>query len=205
MEWTIPIQSFDTSKVRIGPLGRGAKPLVPLAYTEGDFRFTGVSLLLPLLPVKSYEPATGKLVLALSSSPVAVAKLQAFQDTLLAVVKAQQGSWFQLTKTRGIEELRDLYQPMVENGHLHLYCPLGAAAGGAHAHELQVYTTSGGWVRSSSLSPAAAATSVLAPGRSVRIALRIQGISFHQHPISGMWTGKFRLQHRILTILCAEG
>lgn len=38
-------------------------------------------------------------------------------------------------------------------------------------------------------------------GQNISIALRIQGLSFHQHHITKAWTGKFRLQHRILAII----
>jgi len=40
----------------------------------------------------------------------------------------------------------------------------------------------------------------LQPGDLVRVALRIQGLSFHTHPTFGTWSGRFRLQHKIMAL-----
>jgi len=193
MEWTIPIQTFETSKVRLGQLSRSHKPLVPLAYVDGELHFNTLSLLLPLQQVKSYDPVSGRLVLSLTNSSSTLTKLQSLQDTLLGAVRNQQGSWFPGERIKSAEEIRDGYQPMIEHANMHLYCPMYT---GQHPHqnEIQIYSK-GMWTKGR-FHP-----SLFSSGAPVRIAIRIQGISFHQHPISGMWTGKFRLQHRILAIL----
>jgi len=42
---------------------------------------------------------------------------------------------------------------------------------------------------------------MLIPGNKIRAVIRLHGISFHiLHPTE-QWSGKFRLQHRILAIL----
>ena len=198
MEWTIPIQTFETTKVRLGPLGRGTKPLVPLAYTDADFNFTTLSLLLPHLTVKSYDSTTGRLSLSFAGASTALTKLQSLQETLLAAVRNQQATWFPDAKLRSSEEIREGYQPIIDHGCLHLFCPLSSRSGtpASPYHEVHVFSK-GVWSRGVS------SASLFTPGTPIRIALRIQGISFHQHPVSGMWTGKFRLQHRIIAVLSA--
>ena len=196
MEWTIPIQTFETSKVRLGQMSRSHKPIVPLAYVDGELHFNTLSLLLPIQHVKSYDPASGRLVLSLTNVSSTLTKLQSLQDTLLAAVKNQQTSWFPGERMRTAEEVRDGYQPMIEHTNLHLYCPMNGVTGtGNHAqNEIQIFSN-GVWTKGK-FHP-----SLFSSGAPIRIALRIQGISFHQHPVSGMWTGKFRLQHRILAIM----
>jgi len=193
MEWTIPIQTFEPASIRLGQIGRGIKPMAPISYhsAEVDATFMSLSLLLPILTVKSYDAATSRLQISLAGSPVAAAKLQSLQTILLKRIHTQQSGWFPPDRTRTAEDLRAGFQPMIENGVLHLYCPSNTAGA---PNEVQVYS-GGVWTRGIT-SPAA-----LAPGKQLRLAIRIQGVSFHQHPVSGAWTGKFRLQHRVLAML----
>jgi len=169
--------------------------MAPISYhsAEVDATFMSLSLLLPVLPVRSYDPATSRLQISLepAAATATAYKLQALQTTLLKRILSQQSGWFSPDRTRTAEELRAGFQPMIENGCLTLYCP--SATAGA-TNDVQVYS-GGNWTRGISSS------AMLAPGKQIRLAIRIQGVSFHQHPVSGAWTGKFRLQHRILAIM----
>ena len=190
MEWTIPIQSFETGKILVGAPSRGSKLISPIAYSDGDAAFTSVAILLPQLPIKSYDAASGRLLISLQGTGVA-AKLQAFQDMLINSVYANQRGWFPGEKASEKDDIRQGFQPFVEHSILHLYCPSSAAG---VSNEIHNYVDKK-WSRGV-ISP-----SIFAPGKMVRLAIKIQGISFHQHPLSRAWTGKFRLQHRILAIM----
>jgi hypothetical protein len=192
MEMIIPIQSFETAKVRLGHLGYAFKSIVPLSYSDGEIHFTNLPILFPMLSVKSYDSHTGHLVLSLTAATMVASKLQSLQETLLAAVKNQQVNWFERERYKSVEELRDGFQPIVEHGNLHLYCPLSNING--VGNDVQIYSK-GVWTRGG-LYP-----SFFTPGTPIRVAIRIQGLSFHRHPITGIWTGKFRLQHRVLAIL----
>lgn len=171
MDIAIPLTTFESSKVRVGPLSKGTKVMLPMTYQDGDMKFHHVTLVLPALTVKSYEAATGRLCMSLPAA--AATKFQAFQDSVLASVTAQQQSWFPGEPHRSKEELRGGFQSILDHGALSLYCPSSESTRG------------------------------LVTGAQARIVLRIQGVSFHKHPVTGVWTGKFRLQHRIqgLTVL----
>ena len=201
MEWVIPLQKLEVNKVQMGTFINGAKPLAPLSYVDGEIQFPSLSLLLPHLTVKSYDPQSGKLALILRESPSAYNKLQALQSTLLSAVLANQTAWFNQPR-RDLAELQALFQPMIEGDILHLYCPVSVQDkknGGVDS--IMVYRSEkGGPVLSShGLRPA-----YLQPGDSLRISLRIQGISFHNHPTFAEWTGKFRLQHKIIALFIVK-
>lgn len=190
MEWCIPIQTFTLDHVQLGSLMRGTKPIVPLAYKETDFTFPSLSLLLPALPVKSYDAASGRLVLSLAASAQTLGKLQTLQDTLLSAVNAHHGSWFAGAQ-RKPQDIRAGFQPLLVGNELHLYCPIYEPM----AQPIPVWADSG-W-----LGAGKPRSGLLAPGRTVRIALRLHGISFHLVPGSTQWSGKFRLQHKIIAVL----
>jgi hypothetical protein len=182
MDVAIPLATFETTKVRVGPLAKGVKILLPMTYQEGDVKFHHVTLVLPPLAVKSYDAATGRLALTLPSG--AATKFQALQDSILSSVAAQQHTWFPGEPHRSKEELRSAFQPILEHGALSLYCPTQPT------NEIPIWVNNE-WTKRS---PA------LTAGTQVRIVLRIQGVSFHKHPVTGVWTGKFRIQHRIQSI-----
>jgi len=122
MEWVIPLQRLEVTKVQLGPLINGPKPLASLSYIDGQTQFPSLSILLPHLIVKSYDSNTGKLALILQPAQ-ALQKLQALQSTLLSYVYTQQAAWFN-QEHREMAELARLFQPMIEGDVLHLYCPV---------------------------------------------------------------------------------
>ena len=187
MEWTIPLQTFEVGKVQIGPLTSGPKRLAPFNYADGELRFPNLSILLPVATVKSYDATTGRLALNLPHSSAGLARLRTFQDMLVQSVISQQRTWFPGEHPRTSEEIRAGFQSMLEGDTLHLYCPsVSTGIQDIHVH------SKGGWTQG-------VKASFLQPGYPVRLAIRIQGLSFHQST-SG-WTGKFRLQHRVLSVL----
>jgi hypothetical protein len=188
MEWCIPTQTVQLDHVQLGGLVRGAKPIVPLAYKDPDFTFPALSLLLPALPVKSYDPATGRLILSVAESAQTQSKLQTLQDMLLSAVNSQHTVWF-AGQARRPQEIRAGFQPLITQGELHLYCPIYESM----TQPIPVWAE-GGWL-SGRPRPG------LLAGRTVRIALRLHGISFHLIPGTSQWSGKFRLQHKIIAVL----
>ena len=191
MEWTIPLQKLEVGKVNVGAFLNGAKPLVPLAYVDGQIHFPALNILLPPLLVKQYDPQTGKLDVSLKESPTALQKLMALQKTLFQLVLNQQTNWFG-RQSKTTADLDELFQPMIENDILHLYCPVTIQEKRTGAECILVYTGNGlvKGVRPGHIQP----------GNTIRVAFRLQGISFHNNPVNGQWSGKFRFQHKILGI-----
>ena len=197
MEWVIPLQKLEVSKVQMGTFMNGPKPLVPLSYADGISLFPSLSILLPHLTVKAYDPQSGKLELLLRESAPAFHKIQALQTTLLNAVLTNQTKWFNQPR-REAAELQTLFQPMVEGDVLHLYCPVSLQdkkSGGVDSIVVYRSEKGGPIVNSHGIRP-----TFIQPGDSIRICLRIQGISFHNHPTYAEWTGKFRLQHKIIAL-----
>jgi hypothetical protein len=194
MEWVVPIQTFEPPKVRIGQITSQPKRLVPISYADGEIAFNGISLLLPPLPVKSYDAASGRLILSLSGQAVTATKLQTLQDSVLVAVRNMQSAWFPGEKIRGIEEIRGGFQPLIEGGLLHLYCPCTQSS--VAANDISIYDGAN-W---SYTKPTA---KLFAAGRVLRIAIKLHSMSFHQHTGNSMWTGRFRFQHRLLAVMAA--
>lgn len=168
--------------------------MVPISYEDGKLHFPSLSILLPPLGIKSYDAATGRLVLSLTDSQPAAVKLSVIQEFLLGIVAQSYRGWFGgrggTQPSRTAAEIRSGFQPLLEGLNLNLYCPAGQ--GTSPQYDLQIYKEGEGWLQN-----AAAAT--LRPGAQVQVAFRLQGISFHLLS-SGTWSGKFRFQHRIITI-----
>jgi len=188
MDWAIPLQNFNLENVHLGPLIQGPKPITQLSYKDADFTFPSLILLMPMLPIKSYDPVSGRLVLSLADSPQALQKLLGLQDMLLSSVNTNYGRWFPKSMARKIADLRSTFQPMLFEQEMHLYCPNS----NSNIQGPNIYSK-GAWSKNSALS----ALSTMP----IRVVLRIQGISFHLHPSTGQWSGKFRLQHKILSII----
>jgi hypothetical protein len=189
MEWCIPIQTFQVEHVQLGTLLRGSKPMLPLAYKDSDFQFPCLSILLPTLPIVSYDSTTGRLVLSLSEHTQTLSKLQTFQDMLLTAVVSQHAQWFPGSHKKP-QEIRSGFQPMIQNGEIHLYYP----AGGSGDHSIPVFQ-GGVWTT------AAQKGKTLRAGDRVRIAFRLYGVSFHIPPNSSAWSGKLRLQHKLVGVM----
>lgn len=190
MEWTIPLQKLEVEKVNVGAIRYGEKPMAPLAYFDGPIHMPSMNILLPPLQVREYDAITGRLKLSLSDAPNTASKLSALQDTLLGLVFLQQQHWFPGSH-RSADELRSLFQPFVESQCLHLYCPSNLkGTSGISFWKKNVWNHG---VDAESFSR----------GDILRIAFRIQGISFQQNIKQDIWTGRFRLQHKILYIFHA--
>jgi hypothetical protein len=190
MEWTIPVQTLDISKVRISSIHRSQKPMATLSYSDGDLQMPALSILLPTLTIKSYDAETGRLALSLQGTQGILAKLSALQTLMLNTTYTNYHTWFPAEREKSYEDISTSFQPIIHNGCLYLYCPLSTSGS---FNEIQVYS-GGAWSRGTFSS------SLLSTGKQIRIAARIQGISFHQHPITKALTGKSRVQHRILAI-----
>jgi len=187
MEWTIPLQNLEISNICVAKPTHGSKLISPISYEDDLAGFYNLSILLPSLPIKSYDAVSGRLQISLQGQGV-LTKLQQFQEMIISTVHANQATWFPGEKISEKEDIRHGFQPFIEHGLLNLYCPC------ATPNEIYNYTGKQ-WVRGA-LQP-----SMFTTGRTMRLAIKIQGISFHQHHLSKMWTGKFRLQHRIIAIM----
>lgn len=189
MEWLIPTPLLQIDQIQIGTITHSAKPLVPLSYRESDHHFPSLSLLLPSLKIKSFDSSTGHFVISLADSP-ALAKLQALQDMLLAHIKSNYNSWFpnQRHMIKKPSDIRAGFQPLIHGTDLHLYCPIQPQI----ADSVPFYSK-GEWT--------GIQTGLLTPGTRLRIVLRIQGLSFHIHQSTSQWSGKFRIQHKLLALI----
>jgi hypothetical protein len=199
MEWTIPIQNIDVKNIRLGHItGKGYKQIAPISYEDGANRFTALTLLLPILPIKDYNPETGQLSLNIERDAKTFAKLQMLQEYLVSYVIQFQDTLFSAAERKEAKEIRHGFQQFVDFDSLHLYCPVSISS--LHTtNEIQLYKTAASaaaWERTP-VTP-----DLFTPGALVRLAIRIHGLSFHKHPVTGMWTGKFRLQHRIVAMFC---
>jgi hypothetical protein len=186
MEWSIPLQKLEVGKVQIGEIQHSDKSLVPLAYFDGQNSFLNLNIFLPKLKVQEFDAKSGKLVLSLKDMTWCEAKLNALQSTLLGAVYIQQRIWFP-ESFFSLETLNNSFKPIVQNGLLNLYYPVQLAS------EVRIYKD-GVW--HTKYTPG-----LINPNDSVRIMFRIQGISLHKNSYNNIWSGKFRLQHRIYAVL----
>jgi hypothetical protein len=165
-------------------------PMVPLAYRDGENTFPSLSLIFPLLTVKSFEATTGRLVLSLSDYSAILTKMTNFQETLVSAVAINSSTWFSPRGGAKIVDTRAGFQSMIRGTELHLYCPVNS-----EIQQTVPFYSDGTWSKQGIIKEK------LEPGTRIRIAIRIQGISFHIHPASQNWSGKYRIQHKILSIL----
>ena len=187
MEWLIPTQTLQVENIQLGTLIQTSKPMVPLAYKDRDIHFSSLSVLLPCLPIKSFDKTTGQLVLSLGDS-AAAAKLTTIQEMLLSAVSTNHKDWFPARKTA--VDTKAGFQPMIRGNEIHLYCPI-------HNEIIQSvpFFCDGEW------NSGGIQKDRLESGVRIRVAIRIQGISFLLYQNSDTWSGKYRIQHKILGIL----
>jgi hypothetical protein len=188
MEWLIPTQTLQVENIQLGTLIQTSKPMVPLAYKDHDIHFSSLSVLLPCLPIKSFDKTTGQLVLSLAGSTAASTKLTTIQEMLLSAVSLNYKDWFPSRKTPMDTKIG--FQPMIRGNEIHLYCPV-------HNEIMQSvpFFCDGEWASEGIQKDR------LESGMRIRVAIRIQGISFLLLQNSDMWSGKYRIQHKILGIL----
>jgi hypothetical protein len=186
MEWSIPIQKLELPKILPGTLQTTGKALTPLEYKDGPFALKHLNILLPPLTIREYDATTGKLTLFLPDQSAILQKLLALQESLLLLVYQHQKSWFP-ESSRTKEQISHFFQPFVEGNNLQLYCPLQTSD---KKYFFSIWKE-GAW---SWLT----APGVLQRGDILRVALRLQGISYQTSPQTGSWTGRFRIQHKIM-------
>jgi hypothetical protein len=189
MEWAVPLQKIDVNKINVGQIRYGEKPLAPLAYLDGPIHLPSVNILLPPLLVKDYDPQTGRLKLSIQDNTSVLHTLSSLQETLLKIVFQKQSEWFPGSRKTS-EELHVFFQPFVENNIINLYCP-SAVTGNISIPIWKDRVWSKGVTVGS-----------IVKGDTIRVGLRIQGISFQHNLEADIWTGRFRLQHKILQVFC---
>lgn len=194
MEWAIPLQKLELSKIRLGSLSikpnREKKPMVPLAYMDGQMVMPVLTILLPHMTVDSYNSATGRLDLIMDSSWIST-KLNSIQTSLLNATGQSQTAWFG-KRVFTNEELYNLFQPMIEGNKLHLYCPSTLMEKRKGNGVIKIWKEDH-WIEG-------VRPGLLATGQRVRVGLQIQGISLQLGTADNEWTGRCRLQHRVVCI-----
>jgi hypothetical protein len=205
MEWQLPIQKVEIGNINIGSpwssRGLAQKPMAPLSYFGAQFRLPFLSILFPPLCVVEYVPATGKLVLDMSETSLASIKLNTLQDTLINAIMYHQMAWFKTDLV--VEEVRQGFQPIIQDNKLILHCPYTdmsqVNAGKVLFKNVPIYKNmanngyKGGW---GEFKP-----EDLAMGTRVRVAVKIHGISFLNRNDSSEWSGRCRLQHKVLGVI----
>jgi hypothetical protein len=197
MEWQLPIQKVEIGNINIGSpwssRGLTQKPMAPLSYFGAQFRLPFLSILFPPLCVVEYIPATGKLVLDMSETSLASIKLNTLQDTLINAIMYHQMAWFKTDLA--VEDVRQGFQPIIQDNKLILHCPYTdmslANTGKVLFKNVPIYK--GGW---GDFKP-----EDLATGTRVRVAVKIHGISFLNRNDSSEWSGRCRLQHKVLGVI----
>ncbi len=193
MEWCVPLQKLEVTKIVLGNLqtrpNRETKPIAPLGYIDGAMVMPVLTVLLPHLVIDSYNSADGRLELLLDS-PQSIGKLSSIQTGLVTSITNSQHSWFG-TRKYSQTEINDLFQPMIDGNKLHLYCPSTLVEKRKGAGVIKVWKE-GSWIEG-------VRPGLFVPGQKIRVALQIQGISL-QVTGDSLWTGRSRLQHRILGI-----
>jgi hypothetical protein len=190
MEWTIPAKTFSVSNVAIVPPSNNQKPYAPLTYKDEDMSSPHFSLVLPPLPVKSYDSDTGKLILSLNGFTNILNKLLLLQNQMLQTIHTNYSVWFPSQRQPTFEEISQSFQALVHNNSIQLYCPLITIGS---FNEVGVFS-------GSSWSKGVIPSSTFNTGNIIRVAVRLQSISFHQHHLTKEMTGRFRIQHRVLAI-----
>jgi hypothetical protein len=120
------------------------------------------------------------------------AKFIALQTNLLHMIGNNQMNWFGVNQY-STEELQRFFQPMVDNSILHLYCPTLLQDKRKGSGAIRIWKE-GAWMEG-------VRPGLLVKGEKIRVALQIQGMSLQLGNMDFNWTGRSRLQHRVLAIL----
>jgi len=201
MEWQIPIQKVEIINIHIGnpfssSKGQLQKPMAPLSYFGTQFRLPFLSILFPPLPVVEYNSSTGKLVLDISETNLANIKLTTLQETLINAIHYNQMAWFKTNYSK--EEITHGFQPIIQENQLLLHCPYT---------DMSVPTNSAKtFFKNSPIYKDQSWNNEFKPddlklGTRVRVAVKIHGISFLNRNDKPEWSGKCRLQHKIVGII----
>ena len=164
MEWTIPIQKLELSKIIPGSFQNSSKPITPLEYKDATMNFKHLNILLPPLIIKDYDTESGKLSIHLPEQSAIYQKLLALHDSLLTLLHQHQKVWF-TDSNRTKEQIEHFFQPFVQDNNLLLYCPLQSQEKKFFLHLWK----DGSWKKLSS-------PGLLQKGDIIRVALRLQGI-----------------------------
>jgi hypothetical protein len=195
MEWCIPLQKLELTKIRLGALAirpnREKKPMIPMSYSDGQMNMPVLSILLPHMTVDSYNSANGRLELTLENNWITT-KLISLQESLLASLTSSQTACFG-KKDYSYDDIYSLFQPMVEGNKLHLYCPSTIVEKRKGNGVIKL------WKDDSFVE--GVRPGLLVPGQHVRVVLQLQGISLQLGMNNNDWTGRSRLQHRVVCIL----
>ena len=192
MEWCVPIQTFQIDRVQIGEVfSGGSKPTISISYKDNDIVFSSLNILLPSIEIKSYTPSTGRLILSLDDNPSVLQKFTALHNIIIESVFLNQQKWFpNQPYVKKMSEIKSSIQSMITNSEINLYCPLNDI----DIHGPNIYFQNE-W------SQGVIEPGLLSPGRKVRVVLKINGVSFHIYRSTDQWSGKFRIQHRIISLL----
>jgi len=101
------------------------------------------------------------------------------QETLLNAVYINQKTWFP-DSNRTREQIQRSFQAFVENSSLYLYCPLQVQ----EKRNTIIIWKDEEWKKLTM-------ARLLQKGDCIRVALRLQGISYQMNQTTGLWTGKF--------------
>ena len=210
MEWVLPVQKLLVDNISISypwtkESIKQAKPIATLSYRdENMIGMPTLSLLLPPIPIVSYDVHSGRLELDTSGYSLVSLKLQTFQENLLEAILCNQESWFGTSYSA--EDIRSGFQPFFEGSRCILHCPMftqlekqGIVPTCISLFHKGVWKT--------------ATQEHFCVGKKIRVAIKIHGISFLVRANGSrngvrddkiQWTSRSRIQHRILGIIVQD-
>ena len=221
MEWVLPVQKLLVDNITISypwtkESIKQSKPIATLSYRdEKNIGMPILSLLLPPLPIVSYDIHSGRLELDTSGYSLVSLKLQKFQENLLEAILYNQTSWFGTAYPS--EDIHAGFQPFFEGNRCILHCPMFTqmekqGVVGTVGTSIPLFHK-GEWK--------CATQDQFRVGKKIRVAIKIHGISFLVRGGGGggtraeslhdsmnvsktLWTSRSRIQHRILGIIVQE-
>jgi hypothetical protein len=209
MEWVLPVQKLLVDNISISypwtkESIKQSKPIATLSYRdENTIGMPTLSLLLPPIPIVSYDAHSGRLELDTSGYSLVSLKLQTFQENLLEAIRCNQELWFGTSYTS--EDIRSGFQPFFEGTRCILHCPMFTQV--EKQGTLGTVPTciplfhNGAWK--------SATQDQFIVGKKIRVAIKIHGISFLVRPNGSrndkiQWTSRSRIQHRILGVIVQD-